>query len=160
MAATLAMAGMTAAMAEVPAPTLIGVQRILVACDIDSALSETQRQAICEQLVKKAQRVTSLPVSLAAPNDMVSGDLERLSEQLLLRVKVSAASIDRARKNLTMTVTPVRLAMPQGAMNATKSTATLVRVQDDWVVQGNVGAFAKILGGGPPKLHTPIVAEE
>jgi hypothetical protein len=147
-------------MAEIPAPTLIGVQRVVVDCDVDSTLSETERRTICEQLVKKAQRVTSLPVSVAAPNDVVSGDLERLSEQLLLRVKVSAASVDQARKNLTMTVTPVRLAMPQGEMAGTTSSASLVKVQDDWVVQGNVDAFAKLLGGGPPKLHTPIVAEE
>jgi hypothetical protein len=153
-------AGVSAAMAEIPAPSLMGVQRVVVECQFDSSLSVNERRTICEQLVRKAQRVTSLPVTVASKDDLISPDLARLSEQLLLQVKVSATAVDTGRKTLSMTVTPVRLARPQGKMDQLTSSASLVKVQDDWVVQGPIDSFQKLLGStGPHRLHKPITAD-
>jgi hypothetical protein len=147
-------------MAETPAPTLMGVQRVVVECQFDSSLSADERSTLCEQLVGKAQRVTSLPVKVASKDDVISPDLARLSEQLLIRVKVSATPVNPGRKTLSMTVTPVRLARPQGAMDALTSSASLIKVQDDWVVQGPIDSFQKLLGSaGVRRLHEPIRAD-
>jgi hypothetical protein len=151
------LAGGATAVAESPSPALIGVQRVVVECQFDSSLSADERSTLCEQLVRKAQRLTSLPVMVASKNDVISPDLARLSEQLLLQVRVSAARVDQGRKTLSMTVTPVRLARPQGKMDALISSASLIKVQDDWVVQGPIDSFQKLLGStGPRRLHKPI----
>jgi hypothetical protein len=146
-------------MAEIPAPTLAGVQRVVIACDFDSTLSEVERGFVCQQLVKKAQSLTSLPVAAATPSDSVSGDLDRLAQQLLLRVRISAIDAGASRKQLNLAVTPVRTAMPQGEMPTLPSTASLVKVQNDWIVQGPVEAFVRLLAEAPRGLHTPIVSE-
>ena len=145
-----------AAVAETPAPTLIGVQRVLLACDIDDSLSHDERSSLCEQLVRKAQAATRLQVSAATAADIKSRDLRRLAQQLLLRVDVAGAPIDGGRKVLKLKIVPVRTARPQGEMDALEATASLVKVQDDWVVQGHIDAFDKLLGGAPRELHRPI----
>ena len=147
-------------MAETPAPTLLGVQRVVISCQFDSTLSADERRTVCKQLVRKAETLTNLPVAVASQDDLVSPDLARLSEQLLLRVKVSGAAVNSGRKALSITVIPVRLARPQGAMDALTSSALLVKVQDDWVVQGPIDSFQKILGStGVRRLHKPIKAD-
>lgn len=147
-------------MAESPSPALVGVQRVVVDCQFDSSLSAAQRRTLCDQLIRKARTVTSLPVAAASRDDLISPDLARLSEQLLLRVKVSGTPVDSGRKTLAITVTPVRMALPQGEMAAQTSSASLVRVQDDWVVQGPIDSFEKLLGpAGAPRLRTPIRAD-
>jgi hypothetical protein len=147
-------------MAETPAPTLLGAQRVVISCQFDSTLSADERRTICKQLVRKAQSVTNLPVAVASKDDLVSPDLARLSEQLLLQVKVSGTTVDAGRKALSMIVTPVRLARPQGKMDPLASSASLVKVQDDWVVQGPIDSFQKLLGStGPHRLHKPITAD-
>lgn len=158
--AAIMLAGGATAVAESPSPALIGVQRVVVECQFDSSLSADERRTVCEQLVRKAQRVTSLPVAVASKSDLVSPDLARLSEQLLLRVKVSGKDVNPGRKTLSMTVTPVRLARPQGEMDPLTSSVSLVNVQDDWVVQGPVEPFQKLLGSTAPRpLHKPIIAD-
>jgi hypothetical protein len=145
-----------AAAAESPAPTLIGVQQVLVACDIDDSLSRDERSSLCEQLVRKAQAATRLPVKAATAADIKSRDLRRLGQQLLLRVEVAGMPIDGGRKLLKLKIVPVRKARPQGEMGALDATASLVKVQDDWVVQGHIDAFDKLLGGAPRELQRPI----
>ena len=143
-------------MAETPAPTLIGVQRVLVACEIDDSLSPDERSGLCEQLVRKAQAATRLPVSAATGAETKSRDLRRLAQQLLLRVEVAGSPINGTRKVLKLKIVPVRMARPQGTMGALEATASLVKVQDDWVVQGHIDAFDKLLGGAPRELQRPI----
>ena len=145
-----------AAVAETPAPALIGVQRVLVACDIDDSLSRDERSSLCEQLVRKAQAATRLPVSAATGPETKSRDLRRLAQQLLLRVEVAGSPINGTRKVLKLKIVPVRMARPQGTMGALEATASLVKVQDDWVVQGHIDAFDKLLGGAPRELQRPI----
>ncbi len=143
-------------MASVPAPGLIGVQRVVVACEFDSSLSEVERRTLCRQLVKKAQTVTRLPVAAATAADSNPLNLAQLSKQLMLRVKVSGTPVGQRRKALKLTVTPVRLARPQGQMGSLTSTASLVKVADDWLVQGPVDAFATLLRGAPRGLSRPV----
>ena len=145
-----------AAVAETPAPALIGVQRVLVACDIDDSLSRDERSSLCEQLVRKAQAATRLPVSAATGAETKSRDLRRLAQQLLLRVEVAGSPINGTRKVLKLKIVPARMARPQGTMGALEATASLVKVQDDWVVQGHIDAFDKLLGGAPRELQRPI----
>ena len=145
-----------AAVAETPAPALSGVQRVLVACDIDDSLSRDERSSLCEQLVRKAQAATRLPVSAATGAETKSRDLRRLAQQLLLRVEVAGSPINGTRKVLKLKIVPVRMARPQGTMGALEATASLVKVQDDWVVQGHIDAFDKLLGGAPRELQRPI----
>ena len=155
-AAAAAMSIGAAAVAETPAPALIGVQRVLVACDIDDSLSRDERSSLCEQLVRKAQAATRLPVSAATGAETKSRDLRRLAQQLLLRVEVAGSPINGTRKVLKLKIVPVRMARPQGTMGALEATASLVKVQDDWVVQGHIDAFDKLLGGAPRELQRPI----
>ena len=143
-------------MAETPAPTLIGVQRVVVVCDIDDSLSPDERSSLCAQLVRKAQAATRLPVSAATGAETKSRDLRRLAQQLLLRVEVAGSPINGTRKVLKLKIVPVRMARPQGTMGALEATASLVKVQDDWVVQGHIDAFDKLLGGAPRELQRPI----
>jgi hypothetical protein len=144
------------AMAGIPSPALIGVERVVIACEPDSSISREERRTLCEQLVRKARTVTRLPVAAATPRDLVSDDLARRAKQLLLRVRISGAEVERGRKTLSLTVTPVRMARPQGELGPLKSSVSLVKVQDRWVVQGPVDAFDKVLGGAPPPLHKPV----
>ena len=141
-------------MAETPAPALAGVERVVVACDTDSSLSSAEARAICSQLVKKAQTVTSLPV-IAASSAAIP-QLPGQSDQLVLHVELSADGATTDRRTLAITVTPSRnyLRFNQGA--PLKSEAQLARLANELVVQGPVPAFAKILGAAPPKLHRPI----
>ena len=155
-AAAAAMSIGAAAVAETPAPALIGVQRVLVACDIDDSLSRDERSSLCEQLVRKAQAATRLPVSAATGAETKSRDLRRLAQQLLLRVEVAGSPINGTRKVLKLKIVRVRMARPQGPMGALEATASLVKVQDDWVVQGHIDAFDKLLGGAPRELQRPI----
>jgi len=143
------------AMAGIPSPALIGVERVVIACEPDSSISLNEQRTLCEQLVRKAQTVTSLPVAAATPRDLVSEDLARQSKQLLLRVRISGRAVERGRKALSLTVTPVRLARPQGELGQLQSSASLVKVQDRWIVQGPIDAFNKVLGGYPPPLRKP-----
>lgn len=143
------------AIAETPAPTLIGAERVVVACEF-AGIPEAQHRAICEQLVKKARRYTSLPVSIADPGDLKLGtNMRRQADQLLLRVKAEALRTAQGRRTLSMEITPVRLARPIGELAPVKSSASMVEVRGKWVVQGPVEAFAKLLGGSK-KPHLPI----
>lgn len=146
-------------MAETPAPTLIGAERIVVSCEFDRGVSEAQRRGLCEQLAKKAKRYTSLPVQLATPADLrVSTNLRAQANQLLLRVTGTTRDAAHGRKILELEVAPVRVARPTGPLASFKSSVSLVEVQGRWVVQGPVDAFAKLLRGtkGP---HKPIVSD-
>ena len=143
-------------MAGIPAPHLFGAQRVVISCHFDASLAQAERDTVCEQLVTKAQRVTSLPVAAASPGDLAAKDLARLSEQLLLRVDVSGATVDSGRKALTIRVTPVRPARRHAKSRSLTSKASLVRVADSWVIQGPVDAFDKILAGTPRRLSRPV----
>ena len=144
------------AMAGTPSPALIGVERVVIACEPDSSISGDERRTLCEQLIRKARTVTRLPVAAATSRDLLPDDLARQSRQLLLRVKISGSEVERGRKALSLTVTPVRVARPQGELGALKSSASLVKVKDRWIVQGPIDAFNKVLGGAPPPLRKPV----
>ena len=154
-AAFTAIFGATSAMAEIPSPTLIGVQRVVIACDAATGLSQSEHAALCEQLVKKAEILTELPVSRAAAADLHRTDLTHQAEQLVLRVTASAKAMDARRKSVNLTVTPDRPAV-SGPRAALTSSVLLVKVQDDWVLQGPVDAFTELLGSGPHRLHRPV----
>jgi hypothetical protein len=146
--------GATFAMAEIPSPTLIGVQRVVIACDTATGLSQAEREALCKQLVKKADVLTDLPVSLASAADLDPTNLSHQADQLLLRVAASASPVAAGRKTVTLTVTPVRAAVAVAPMPGL--TSSLLKVQGDWVLQGPIDAFTKLLGSGPQRLHRPV----
>jgi hypothetical protein len=142
-------------MAETPSPTLIGVQRVVIACDAEG-LSESQRTNLCDQLVKKASVVTDLPVAIASAADLDPTELARQSQQLLLRVSASATPVDDTRKTVLLTVTPVRRAVHVAELGPMNSSVGFVKVRDAWMIQGPVDAFTRLLGGVPRKLQRPI----
>ena len=154
-AAFTAIFGATSAMAEIPSPTLIGVQRVVIACDAATGLSQSEHAALCEQLVKKAEILTELPVSRASVANLDGANLRHQAEQLVLRVTASAKPVDARRKSVTLTVTPDRPAV-SGPRATLTSSVSLVKVQDDWLLQGPVDAFNKLLGSGPHRLHRPV----
>ena len=146
-------------MAETPAPTLIGAQRIVVACDFTGDIPESQRRSLCEQLVKKAGRYTNLPVTLATPADVTAGaNMRQQADQLLLRIKGQARKSAQGRLSLALEVTPVRLARPMGTMATMRSSASLVEANGALILQGRVDAFEKLLGGAK-KLKLPLTSE-
>jgi hypothetical protein len=152
----VAVAVASMAAAKTPAPALIGAQRVVVACELLGEIPDAQRRSICDQLVRKAKRYTSLPVALATAGDLKLGpNMRRQADQLLLRVKGEALATVRGRKTLTLEVTPVRLARPMGEMPPLRSSASLVQVQGNWVVQGPIDAFETLLAG-TKKPHVPI----
>jgi hypothetical protein len=146
-------------MAEIPSPVLIGVQRVVIACEGATGLTEIERNALCNQLVKKAGVLTDLPVSAASAGDLDPTNLARQSEQLLLRVTAKARTVDAGRKKVALSVIPVRAATAVPAMPAMESSASFVKVQGDWLLQGPVDAFTKLLGSGPRKLRKPVRSE-
>ena len=144
-------------MAEIPSRALLGVQRVVISCDKVSGLSESERTALCGQLLKKADALTDYPVSIqSAANSRLGLALQ--SEQLLLRVAASATPVDGHRKTIELSVTPVRAARPGGQQQALKSSLSFVKVQGDWILQGPVDAFIKILAG-TRGLHRPVVSD-
>lgn len=140
-------------MASLPSKMLFGgVERVVITCQPDSTLTGAEAQAICAQLVKKAQNSTRLPVSAAK-----AADLHEVpsGEQIVLHVALSTGGLQADRGTLAMTITPSRnlLNFDKGA--PIKSEAQLARIQGQLVVQGPVTAFDKILGAMPPKLSRP-----
>lgn len=147
-------------MAETPAPTLIGAQHIVVACDFEGDVTPSEARSLCEQLVQKAKRYTNLPVTLAASKDLGPGvNLREQSKQLLLRVKGRASLVQNGRRSLELEVTPVRIARAVGKLTPLKSTASLVEVQGAWSIQGPVDAFEKLLGSKGRRLKRPITSD-
>jgi len=146
-------------MAEIPAPTLIGVKLVIVSCEAAGLTSE-ERKAFCAQLVKKAATLTALPVSLASSNDLDRKDLARLSEQLLLRVEASATTADDERKTIALTVAPIRTPVRMAPVAPIKSSVSFVKVGRAWMIQGPIDGFVKLLGSGPHRLHQPIRADD
>ena len=144
-------------MAETPAPTLAGVERVVIACDADSTLTASETRTICAQLVKKAQTVTKLPVISVAAATIPQ--LPGQSEQLVLHVALSADKLQAGRGTLAMTVTPSRNYLNFNRGAPIQSEAQLARIQNKLVVQGPVKAFAEILGAAPPKLQRPIKSD-
>ena len=144
-------------MAETPAPTLIGAKRVVIACEF-SGVPESQRDGLCDQLVKKASRYTNLPVALATPADTTPGNLALQADQLLLRIKGNASSSAQGRRSLKLEVTPVRLARPMGTMATMHSSASLIEANGILTLQGRVDAFEKLLGGAK-KLQLPLTSE-
>ena len=113
-------------MAETPAPTLIGAQHIVVACEFEGDVSPSDQRSLCEQLVRKAKRYTNLPVTLATSADLGPGvNLRQQSKQLLLRVKGRASVANDGRRSLALEVTPVRLARPLAPMAVRSTTSPL-----------------------------------
>lgn len=147
-------------MAETPSPALAGVERVVIACDADSSLSEAQKRALCEQLVEKASAVTDLPVAFATASDLDATELNRQASQLLLRIRASGTAVERGRKNVALTITPVRAAVNIAPLPAAKSSVTLVKVQDKWIAQGPVKVFNELLRSGPRKPRAPIHSDE
>jgi hypothetical protein len=157
-AAAFAIGGITTTMAEIPSRALLGVQRVVISCDADPTLNAADTRAICEQLVKKAQSVTRLPVFAATDKKLQPlgrGD----GDQLVLQIALSATGMKSDRGSLSLTVTPSRgqAGLDKGAPLA--SQAQLARIEDKLVVQGPVDAFTKILGGAPAELKRPIKSD-
>ena len=146
-------------MAEIPAPTLIGVQRVVVSCETVSGLTSAERGAFCADLVKKAAALTALPVSLASAEDLKRADLARQAQQLVLRVDASATPVDQGRKTVAVSVTPVRTAVRMAPVAPIKSSVSFVKIDRNWMIQGPIEGFIKILGSGPRRLHSPIRAD-
>jgi len=158
-AALSAIFGATSTMAEIPSPTLIGVQRVVIQCGPVSGLNGAERGALCKELVRKAADLTALPVSLAAGDDVGGPELARQSEQLLLQVEGSATTVDAGRRAVRLSVTPVRRAVAVADRPAATSTISFVKVGKDWVIQGPVDGLTKVLGPGQPRLHRPIKSD-
>jgi hypothetical protein len=147
-------------MTGIPSPALLGVERVVIACDFGSGFGTADQQKICAQIVRKAALVTDLPVRAAT-----AGELARLSgapakQRLVLHVRATAEDIERGRKSLTVSVTPDRPMTGAGEIERLTSTASLVEVQGDWIVQGPIDAFNKLLGStGGRRLRAPLTAD-
>jgi hypothetical protein len=147
-------------MASIPSPTLLGVQRVIIDCGPVTGLTDTERKAFCEQLVRKADTLTDLPVSLASPADVDPANFARQAQQLLLRVTAKATSVDSSRKSIALDVTAVRAARPIGEHRMGPSTISLVQVQKDWVLQGPIPAFDKALASTrSTRMRAPLTAD-
>ena len=152
----------SAVSAELPSPRLIGAEQVVIECEIEGNLPADARRGLCDQLLKRAQQLTHLPVSLATPSDS-RGDLRNLREQwkqLRLRVAASAIDVKQGRKTVRFEVTAERPGRPIRPAGPITSTASLIQAQGDWVLLGPVDGLAKLLAtSGPPRLHTPIASE-
>jgi hypothetical protein len=147
-------------MASTPSPALIGVQRVVMLCDFGPGFTDDEQRNLCTQLVRRAKQATQLPVSLGTAADrdpLASGDSKY---NLLLQVRAEAKAVNEGRRDLTVQVTPVRPGRPMGAMTAMTSSASLMRVQGRWALQGPIDAFHKILGGTRgPGLRAPVTSD-
>ena len=139
----------------------IGVDRVVISCEID-ALRAIDRTAVCDQLVRKAQSFTDLPVSRATRVDLDPTQLARRSNQLILRISGRATDVERGRKALSLAVTPLRPSREGLRLPAEQpSTAMLVNVRGKWVLQGRIAAFEKLLGTSRTKsVRKPIVSDD
>ena len=147
-------------MAATPSPALIGVQKIAVSCEISPGFSTAEKAGICDQIIARAKSATNRPVNRATAADLepLSGKLHK--QQLVLRVKVDARDVAPGRKALAIEVLPVRLMHSAGQLTAQRSSASLVRVQNNWVLQGPVDAFQKIIGTtGKRRVRAPITSD-
>jgi hypothetical protein len=148
-------------MASIPSPALIGVQRVIVHCEIGPGFTNAEQQNICSQLVRKAEQATQLPVSLGGAADLDPLASRESRNNLLLQVRADARAIDDGRRDLTVRVTPVRPGRPTSAMAAITSSASLMRVQGQWALQGPIDAFQKILGSTRgSRLRAPITSDQ
>ncbi len=149
------------AVAGTASPALIGVRRVVIACEPSVDLSDAERRDMCDQLVRKASQLTNLPVTAATAADLDPMGSRHSREQLILRVETTARTVDAGRKAVTFKVTPQRPARAIGSLAPVTSSASLVRVQGDWILQGPITAFGKLLGtSGSRKLHTPITSDQ
>lgn len=135
---------------------MLGVERVTIACTADSSLTAAEVQAVCAQLVKKAQSTTALPVAVATAADLEPANFTLPSERLLLSVALSARDVGDQRRALSINVTSGRRAGDIRRNQPVKSEAQLNRIGGQLVIQGPVDAFAKLLGSKPLKLHRPI----
>ena len=147
-------------MASTPSPALIGVQRVVMLCDFGPGFTDAEQRNLCTQLIRKAKQATQLPVSLGTAADrdpLASADTKY---NLLLQVRAEAKAIGDDRRDLKVQVTPVRPGRPMGAMTPTTSSASLMRVQGRWALQGPIVAFQLILGStGGPGLRAPVTSD-
>ena len=156
----VAVAGASTAKAETPSPALIGVQQVVLVCELDPSFPEAERRQICDQFVRRAEQATNLPVTVAKTADVDPLGSRETKNQLFLKVQARARAIDSGRQALTVEVTPVRPARPQGSGPSVTSSASLARVQGKWLLQGPIDAFHKILGGTRGRsLRAPITSE-
>jgi hypothetical protein len=146
-------------MASTPSPALIGVKRVVMLCDFSAGFTDAEQRNLCSQLVRRAKQATQLPVSLGSSADedpLASGDSKY---NLLLRVSAETKKVDDGRQEVTLKVTPERPGRPMALTPAT-SSASLMRVQGRWALQGPVDAFQKILGSTrAPGLRAPITSD-
>jgi len=154
-------AGASTARAETPSPALIGVTQVVLICELDRTFPEAERGQICDQLVRRAKLATNLPVTVANPDiDIDPMGSRETKNQLFLKVEAQARALDSGRKALTVEVTPIRPARPQGAGASVTSSASLARVQGKWILQGPIDAFHKILGSTRGRgLKAPITSD-
>lgn len=133
-------------MAETPAPTLIGANRVVIACTFDSAIPEAVHDVLCGQIIAEARRHTNLPVRQATPADLkLAMNMREQSQQLLLRVNAEIVDGSADRKPLALRITPVRFARSTKLTPVT-SSATLVRRHGEWTIEGTADGFRRIFG--------------
>jgi hypothetical protein len=155
-----AVAGASSAKAGTPSPALIGVQEVVLVCELVPSFPEPERQQICDQFVRRAKQATNLPVRIAKTADVDPLGSRETKNHLFLKVQARARAIDPGRQALTIQVTPVRPARPQGLGQSVSSSASLARVQGKWLLQGPIDAFHKILGSTSGRgLRAPITSE-
>jgi hypothetical protein len=147
-------------MASTPSPALFGVQRVVMLCDFGPGFTDAEQRNLCTQLVRKARQATQLPVSLGTAADRDPLATGGSKYNLLLQVHAEAKAVDEERRDVTVQVTPVRPGRLMGTMSAATSSASLMRVQGRWALQGPIDAFHKILGSTRgPGLRAPITSD-
>ncbi len=146
--------------AETPSPALIGVQQVVLVCELDPSFPEAERRQICDQFVRRAKQSTDLPVTAAETADIDPLGSRETKNHLFLKVQARARAVEQGRQALTVEVTPVRPARPQGSGPSVTSSASLARVQGKWLLQGPINSFHKILGSTRGRgLRAPITSE-
>ena len=144
--------GAAAAGAETPAPFPTNVDRVVVSCEFQGDVPPASEASLCQQLVRKAQQVTELPVVTGAASAPGPGDLH-------IHLNGVAREVERGRKSLSLYAVPARSTQSIRASASTISTVTLQQVRDDWLILGPVDIFTKTLGSVPRRPCTPIASE-
>ena len=152
--------GASASMASTPSPALIGVQRVIMLCDFGPGFTDAEERNLCTQLVSKAKQATQLPVTLGTAADRDPLASRDSKYNLILEVRADAKAVDEERRDVTVQVTPVRPGRPMGSMTPVTSSASLMRVQGRWALQGPIDAFHKILGSTRGAgLRAPVTSD-
>ncbi len=102
------------AVATVPSPMWLGVEQVVIACDLDAAIQpQPLRDSLCRQITEEAARLTSYPVRVADARDLTRNPdhLRQQDKQLVLHVEARPATEEDPPSALIMSARAERLGL-------------------------------------------------